>query len=54
MSALRQGLIDENKFWRELISESSLSVDSPEYERMEYALQLAEFKLANHERGLDF
>jgi hypothetical protein len=52
MNGYRQGLIDEIGFWRELISESSLGVHSPGYERMEYALQLAETKLTNLERVL--
>jgi hypothetical protein len=50
MSGYYHGLIDEIEFWRELINESSLSVDSPEYQRMEYALQLAEYKFAKYER----
>lgn len=53
MNGFHQGLIDEIEFWRELINESRLSVDSPEYKRMEYALQLAEIKLAKHERIVD-
>ena len=50
MNTFRQGLIDEIEFWNELIGESRLNVHSPEYKRMVYALQLAEFKLLHHER----
>jgi hypothetical protein len=54
MSSYRQGLIDEIRFWQELISESCLRADSPGYERMKNALQFAQQKLSRHEHFLDF
>ena len=52
MSNYRQALLEEIEFWRELIRETNLSVKSPEYKRMEHALQLAEFKLTRLDRAV--
>ena len=49
MSVYRQALIEEIHFWRELIEESEAQGPSAEYQRMRYALQLAEKKLLHYE-----
>ncbi len=40
----------EIELWRELIDQSDLSLSSPEYERMQRALQLARRKLSDCEQ----
>ena len=40
----------EIEFWRELIDQSDLSLSSPEYLRMQWALQLARRKLLYYEQ----
>ncbi len=40
----------EIEFWRELIDQSDLSLSSPEYLRMQWALQLARRKLSDCEQ----
>ena len=40
----------EIEFWRELIDQSDLSLSSPEYLRMQWALQLARRKLSDYEQ----
>ena len=49
MSGYRRALIEEIDFWQELIDESASDGSSPEYQRMHYALKLAERKLQNYE-----
>lgn len=49
MNEYREGLKAEIDLWREMISESELSLQSLEYRRMEIALQLAEVKLRDYE-----
>ena len=54
MSELYEDLKTEIKmeieFWRELIDQSDLSLSSPEYLRMQWALQLARRKLSDYEQ----
>jgi len=47
-----QGLKIEIEFWRELIDQSDLNFLSPEYIRMQQALQLARRKLLDYELAL--
>jgi hypothetical protein len=49
MNEYREGLKAEINLWREMITESELSLQSIEYRRMEIALQLAEVKLRDYE-----
>jgi hypothetical protein len=48
MYEYHEALKAEIAFWQELLSDSHLSSDSPEYQRMVHAINLAEFKLADH------
>jgi len=45
MSGLYDGLLEEIKFWQSLMRESEFDANSPEYQRMQAALQLAQMKL---------
>ncbi len=40
----------EIEFWRELIDQFDLSLSSPEYLRMQWALQLVRWKLVDYEQ----
>lgn len=44
----REALKAEIAFWQELLNNSNLNSDSPEYQRMMHAIKLAKFKLINH------
>ncbi len=45
MNSLRDGLIEEIKFWRDMLFNSDLPQASPEYQRMQSALELAQMRL---------
>jgi len=47
-----QAIKTEIEFWRELIDQTDLKQSSPEYQRMQQALQLAKNKLLNFELSL--
>ena len=48
MYEYREALKAEIAFWQELLNDPGLSTDSPEYQRMDHAIKLAEFKLIDH------
>ena len=48
MYEYHEALKAEIAFWQELLIESDFSSDSAEYQRMVHAINLAEFKLADH------
>ena len=47
MSTLFKGLLDEIKFWQAMMLESGVAVESPEYQKMEKAMKLAQMKLVD-------
>ncbi len=45
MNSLKSGLRDEIDFWRDLMAESGLEINSIEYQRMTGALDIAQTRL---------
>ena len=48
MYEYRETLRVEIAFWQELLNDSAFTSDSPEYQRMVHAIELAKFKLSDY------
>jgi len=45
MNSLRDGLLEEILFWRNMLLDSDLPQESPEYQKMQGALELVQIRL---------